>query len=369
MNTISELSFSDFEKNSKYAWSQKLKEELRQSGKEFLKQETGTEPEPFYTLEDMDAKTTFAHTQFLRSPLHSWLLDEQLFFNDGVLAKAEKAALAGADGISVIITQALSSEEINTIGKINSSSKFINFCFDSDVEIPQLLFKGNHCGALRINNKKAWPSDSTLEQLCGLLKTNDSNYRFVSITSSWHTHGDMATELSMTLALAIEYINYFTDRGISISAALKAIEFSFTTGKSFLMEITKLRAFRLLWNRVIEAYAVNPEEANTPFYCTTSLELAYSPENAIRLSVEAMAAILGGCNSLTITPFTNDQTDFPKRISRNIALLLREESYLDKVIDPLGGSYYIEKITSMLAEKTWSMLRYIENKGGYLKNV
>ena len=369
MNTISELSFSDFEKTSKYMWSQKLKEELRQVGKELLKQETSVEPEPFYTLEDMDIKTVFAHTQFLRSPLHSWLLDEPLFFNDGAIAKAEKAIVAGADGISLVISQALSSEKINAISKINSSSKFINFCFDADIEIPQLLFEGNHFGVLRINNKKAWPSDGTLEQLCGLLKTNDSKYRFVSIPSSWHTNGDMATELSMTLALGIEYINYFTDRGISIPDALKTIEFSFTIGKNFLREITKLRAFRLLWNRVIEAYAVNPAEVNTPIHCTTSLELASSPENAIRLSVEAIAAVLGGCNSLTITPFSNDKTDFPERISRNIALLLKEESFLDKVIDPLGGSYYIEKTTSILAEKTWSMLRYIENKGGYLKNV
>ena len=365
MNILSELSFSEFEKTSKYAWSERLKEELHQAGKE-LKLQTGSDPEPFYTREDMDVKTSFAHQQF--QTIKPWLLDEQVVFNSDVLTKLEKAVQVGTDGVSIIIKHNLSSDQVLALLTASKSLKFLNFYFDAEREIPDLLFDG-HCGVLRIITEKPWPSDYTLEKQHSLLKRNFTNYRFLSISSAQHSNEDTATELSKTLALAIELINYFTERGIALHHALKNIEFSFTIGKSFLPEVAKLRAMRFLWNRVLEAYGVDASELNTPIHCSVYPDAVASPENAIRLTIEAMAAVFGGCNSLTIIPFSNENADFSERISRNIALLLKEESYLDKVIDPLGGAYYIEKTTSLLAEKAWGILRYIENKGGYLKNI
>jgi len=366
MNALKELSFDEFDPISKAIWLQKLQKELKESGKEFAK----TDIEPFYTSEDISTQENFARNQLLTSATTPWLIDEEILYSPDITAKIKNAIKSGADGISLSLAQSLSYKEVENLQEIGPSLKFLNFCLEEDIEIPNELFEGGCNGALRITIKKNWLSDNTLERLYGLLQRNFINYRLLSISSSLNNKdSDIVTELSSTLALAIEYIHYFTEKGIPLIPALRNIEFTFTTGKDFLMEISKLRAFRLLWNRVMEAYKINPLEINTPLHCVAFPEPTPSPENVIELTTKAMSSVLGGCNSLTIKPFDNKQTDFSERISRNIALLLKEESYLDKVSDPLGGAYYIEKTTSVLTEKAWALLRDIENKGGYLKNL
>ena len=366
MNTLKEVSFDEFAPISKATWLQKLQEELLQSGKEFLK----TEPGAFYTSEDILPRDFFAHKQFLNHKISPWLIDEQIVYGPGVISKIKNALQSGSDGISLTLKHPLSSKEIKEVQEMASSLKFLNFHFEEGTEISNGLFEGNYTGALRVTIKNNWPSDNTLKQLFGLLQSNIDNYRFISVSNSLNKDiTDTATQLSQTLALAIEYIDYFTEREIPLIHTLKNIEFTFTIGKDFLMEISKLRAFHLLWNKVIEGYKVNPVEINNPIHCVAIPEPTNSPENLIGLTIKAMSSILGGCNSLTIMPFANDKADFPQRISRNIALLLKEESYLDKVTDPLGGAYYIEKTTSIFAEKAWSQLHDLENKGGYLKSL
>jgi|GEM_PF-5059261 len=368
MNTLTEQSFKEFEKTSNYDWWQKLKAELLQAGKELALQETGTEPVPFYTRENMDAKTAMAHSQFSNLIYKPWLIDEPINFNYDFASKVEKAMQGGADGVTLAIKKTPTSEEIKFIHEITSSLKFLNFNFTESTEIPPLLFEKN-TGTLRITTRKAWPSNDTLFALYNLMQSNLPNYRFISVSSALHNHEDISAELSKTIALAIEYIHYYTERGLSLNHVLNNIELSFTVGKNFLTEIAKLRAARLLWNRILEAYNIKSSEINTPIHSIAYPDVNASSEGAIRLTIEAMSAILGGCNSVSVIPFSSENTKFSERISRNITLLLKEESYLDKVTDPLGGAYYIEKATFMMAEKAWNQLRYIENKGGYLKSV
>jgi methylmalonyl-CoA mutase len=184
---------------------------------------------------------------------------------------------------------------------------------------------------------------------------------------------DIVRELAFTLSLGNEYMSQLVQRGISIEAATAQTGFTIATGSNYFMEIAKLRAARLLWSTVINAY--NP---STPEACrmrTTSVtsewnKTVYDPYvNMLRTQTEAMSATLGGTDALVVAPFDavyGDPNIFSERVARNQQLLLKEEAHFDKVTDPGAGSYYIEKLTAMIAEEAWKLFVDIEEKGGFL---
>jgi methylmalonyl-CoA mutase len=173
-----------------------------------------------------------------------------------------------------------------------------------------------------------------------------------------------------------EYMTQLTERGISVENAASKIRFSFATGSNYFFEIAKLRAARLLWSVVMNAF--NPsgkESAKMDIHCVTSEwnKTLYDPYvNMLRTQTEAMSAILGGTDSLTVEPFDKvfrKPDEFSERIARNQQLILREEAYFDKVADPGAGSYYIENLTSLIAESSWKLFLEIEEKDGFLASL
>jgi len=181
-------------------------------------------------------------------------------------------------------------------------------------------------------------------------------------------------ELAFGLAYANEYLQRVVEKGISIDDAAPNIKFHFGIGSNYFMEIAKIRAARLLWAKIVNAYGPSDAElTRTHIHSITSdwNKTLYDPYvNMLRTTTEAMSAILGGTNSLTIRPFDavfRQPNDFSERIARNQQLLLKEESYFDKIVDPAAGSYYIEKLTDSIAENAWNLFLEVMDKGGFVE--
>ncbi|MBS4217214.1 methylmalonyl-CoA mutase [Bacillus sp. FJAT-49711] len=190
-------------------------------------------------------------------------------------------------------------------------------------------------------------------------------------SAPYHNSGANAVqELAASLAEAIFYIEEMRKIGWEPYKTIQKMIFHFSIGSNFFMEVAKLRAFRSLWRTVSSAYKVDPEEGNPLISAETSAftkSLLDPHMNILRSGNEAFAAVIGGVDFLHVTPFnsiSNLADEFSMRIARNTQLILREEAYLNKVIDPAGGSFYIESLTSNLIEKAWELFQDIDEKGG-----
>ena len=204
--------------------------------------------------------------------------------------------------------------------------------------------------------------------------------KFNSISiSGYHMHEAGATavqELAYTLADGMEYARAAMNRGLEIDAFAGRLSFFFGIGMNLFMEIAKLRAARTLWHRIMtDLGAQNDESKRLRTHCQTSgvsLTEQDPYNNIVRTTVEALAAVLGGTQSLHTNSFDEAialPTDFSARIARNTQLILAEESGITAVADPLGGSWYVEKLTRELEERAWELIQEVEQHGGMTKAV
>ncbi len=182
-------------------------------------------------------------------------------------------------------------------------------------------------------------------------------------------------ELAFTLATAVEYLDEIIERGLNVDDVAKRIKFTFGIGSFYFMEVTKLRAARILWSKILEAYHVKEENQKVFIHGQTSQfnQTYFDPfVNSLRTTTEAFSAIVGGVDSIHTNPYDesfNTSDDFSKRLARNTQIILKEESHLDQVIDPAGGSYFVEKLTDEIANASWKLFQSIEEKGGMLKAI
>ncbi len=204
--------------------------------------------------------------------------------------------------------------------------------------------------------------------------------KFNSISiSGYHMQEAGATavqELGFTLADGLEYARYAAARGLSVDEFAGRLSFFFAIGMNFFMEIAKLRAARLLWSRIMtDLGAKRPGSKMLRTHCQTSgvsLTEQDPYNNVVRTAYEALAAVLGGTQSLHTNSFDEAialPSDFAARIARNTQLILAEETGITHVIDPLGGSYYVEALTQSLANEAWKLIQEVEQLGGMTKAV
>ncbi|MFR9620502.1 MAG: methylmalonyl-CoA mutase family protein [Rikenellaceae bacterium] len=179
-------------------------------------------------------------------------------------------------------------------------------------------------------------------------------------------------ELAFSLAAAHDYIVRIMEEGLSIDQVASKIMFEMSVTSNYFMEIAKFRAARLLWANIVKAYAPENEcVCKMQAHAVTSEwnQTAYDPYvNMLRGTTEAMSAAIAGVYSLEVLPFNYayEEADvFSKRIARNTELLLKHESHFDQVVDPSGGSYYIENLTSSIADQAWALFLEVEQMGGY----
>ena len=171
-----------------------------------------------------------------------------------------------------------------------------------------------------------------------------------------------------------DYLVHLTDEEHTAADITKHMQWNLGVGSDYFLEIARIRAARMLFSALVSGFDKTSEIS--PVYIhsitTTWNKTLYDPNvNMLRLTTEAMAAILGGCNSLVVRPFDstyNEPGDFSERLARNIQIILKEESYFSKVVDPAAGSYYIESLTDSLIQNAWELFLKIDDQGGFIKS-
>jgi methylmalonyl-CoA mutase len=188
---------------------------------------------------------------------------------------------------------------------------------------------------------------------------------------SWHESGGSAVqELAFTLATGVEYLRELEKRGAEVNVAAPRMRFAMTVGVNFLMEIAKLRALRMLWSRAVGAAGGNDAAQRLSLHVRTSQwnKTQSDPyNNLLRVTVEAFAGVLGGCESMQAGAFdevVRTPDDVSLRIARNTQLVLQKECDLTQVVDPAAGSWCIESLTAELAGKAWELFQEVEKRGG-----
>lgn len=182
----------------------------------------------------------------------------------------------------------------------------------------------------------------------------------------------IAQELGYALSWGNEWMAQLTEAGVSADEAAKRIKFNMGISSNYFMEIAKFRAARMLWAQIVKQYKpecdcackMNVHAATSKFNQT--IFDAYV--NLLRTQTETMSAAIAGVDSITVTPFDaqyKTPDDFSERLARNQQLLLKEESHMDKITDPAGGSYYVETLTVSIAEIAWKLFLELEEKGGF----
>ncbi|WP_209347413.1 methylmalonyl-CoA mutase [Pontixanthobacter sp. CEM42] len=222
------------------------------------------------------------------------------------------------------------------------------------------------------------PSMRIVSDIIGYTSANMPKFNSISI-SGYHMHEAGATavqELAFTIADGKEYVKSAMATGLDIDAFAGRLSFFFGIGMNFFMEIAKLRAARTLWYKVMDDLGAQSERSKMlRTHCQTSgvsLQEQDPYNNVIRTTVEAMAATLGGTQSLHTNALDEAialPTDFSARIARNTQLVLQEETGITNVVDPLGGSYYVEALTAKLVEEAEVLMAEVDSLGGMTKAV
>jgi len=232
-----------------------------------------------------------------------------------------------------------------------------------------------------VRNTYVYPPEPSMRLVSDIIEyTANEMPKFNSISiSGYHMQeagANLVQELAFTLADGREYVRSAIHRGMDVDRFAPRLSFFFAIGMNFFMEIAKLRAARLLWSRVMEEFEPkSPKSSMLRTHCQTSgvsLQEQDPYNNVVRTAYEALSAVLGGTQSLHTNALDEAialPTEFSARIARNTQLILQEETGVTNVVDPLAGSYYVEKLTHDLAEQAWALMEEVEELGGMTKAV
>jgi methylmalonyl-CoA mutase len=232
-----------------------------------------------------------------------------------------------------------------------------------------------------VRNTYIYPPEPSMRIVSDIIEyTSNEMPRFNSISiSGYHMQeagANLVQELAYTLADGREYVRAAIAAGMDVDRFAPRLSFFFAIGMNFFMEAAKLRAARLLWHRVMTEFGAKSDKSKMlRTHCQTSgvsLQEQDPYNNVVRTAYEALSAVLGGTQSLHTNALDEAMalpTDFSARIARNTQLILQEETGVTKVVDPLAGSYYVEKLTADLAEKAWALMQEVEEMGGMTKAV
>jgi len=393
-------------------WKDKIEKDLKGADykrKLVWKTGEGFNVEPFYRSEDIakyphmnSLPGNFPFVRGNRVKENSWLVRQDIVVNN--IEEANKKALdirlKGADSIGFVFDNDYK-PTTNDIEKlcenIRADVMELNFKSSFPLELVKsfdfLVKKHNRdlgkvtgsvdydpLGNFSRTGKFYTSEDEDLTLLKELHKASSHLPKFQYITidaSIFNSSGaGIVSELAFSLAMGAEYLTYLTNNSLEIDDIAPKIRFHFSVGSNYFMEIAKFRAAKYLWAKIVNAYGLdNADNAIMHIHCSNSRwnKTVYDPYvNMLRTTTESMSAILGGINSLSVLPFNSTyekETEFSERIARNQQLILKGESYLDKVADIGAGSYYIESLTDKLITNAWERFIAIDDEGGYIKAI
>lgn len=232
-----------------------------------------------------------------------------------------------------------------------------------------------------VRNTYIYPPEASMRIVADIIEftaTEMPKFNSISI-SGYHMQeagANLVQELAYTIADGREYVRAAIERGMDVDAFAGRLSFFFAIGMNFFMEVAKLRAARVLWHRVMAEFEPkNPKSSMLRTHCQTSgvsLQEQDPYNNIVRTAFEAMSAVLGGTQSLHTNSFDEAialPTETSARIARNTQLILQEETGVTNVVDPLAGSYYVEKLTADMIDEAWALIEEVEQLGGMTKAV
>ena len=408
--TNCEKLFAEFPEVSTEAWEAAIAVDLKGADYErklVWRTTEGFSLRPYYRAENLEGLETLG-TQagefpYLRgvSGDNSWLTHQTIAVKCPKAANeaALKMLNAGVDSLGFCLSEELSAEQLDELlagivlsaveltfcgkgaGKlvapvlakaekegVAKDALHVNFCIDPIVK--HLSQKGDWC--------EECEGGKCLTKIADLVKAT-AEYKYVKVVSvSANVFSDSGStivdELGFGLSVAHEYLVRLMEAGLTVDQAAKKIRFTFAVTSNYFMEMAKFRAARLLWANIVKQYEPACECSCKMFvHARTSSwnQTVYDPYvNMLRGTTEAMSAAIAGVHSLEVLPFDyayTNPTEFSERIARNQSLLLKHESHFDQVVDPAGGSYYIENLTKTIADEAWKLFLELEEKGGYVE--
>lgn len=402
--------FEEFPPVSTEQWMEKVTADLK--GADFNKKlvwktNDGIEVQPFYRAEDLENKQflnslpgEFPYVRGNKKNNNNWFVRQNIKVEtyEAANKKALEYLMKGVDSIAFVFDGCseytvndiaillkdiqLDAVEINFVCKCRAckiAELFVEFVKQSSFD-PKIIVASveyDPFGKYALTGKFKIDQAFAVDQAVKSIKASADlkNFRTIAVNGKnfGNSGSSIVQELAWSLSLGVEYISQLSEAGLDIDSIAKNIKFNFSVSASYFLEIAKLRAARLLWAQIVKSY--NPEcecSCKMKIHSETGLwnKTVYdSYVNMLRTQTEAMSAALGGADSITVHPFNvayEESNEFSDRIARNQQLLLKEESNFDKIADPSAGSYYIEELTSSVADQAWKLFLEIEEKGGFL---
>ncbi|MCH5237896.1 MAG: methylmalonyl-CoA mutase small subunit [Muribaculaceae bacterium] len=396
--------FDMFSPTSAQEWIEKITVDLK--GADFDKKlvwrtNEGFNVKPFYRREDLKE---IAHMGTLPGQFpyvrgtkdnNDWLVRQQIqgVSPEELNREARLVLDRGVDSIGIKVGSDLDASKLKILLSDIDLRKVelnISCCMGHAVEVAKLLvdylkengLEKDFRGSINFNPFKRllkhgveFPRDIKEEAvaLYNIVKDVENLKCFAVDSDMLNNAGAYITqELGYALAWGAEWMTLLTDAGISACDAAKRIKFNMGISSNYFMEIAKFRAARMLWAEIVKAYGAEDACCKMTVHAVTSQynQTIYDAHvNLLRSMTETMSAALAGVDSIETLPFDlqyKNPDEFSERIARNQQLLLREESHLNKVVDPAGGSYYIETLTSSIAKVAWELFTKVEEEGGFL---
>ena len=387
MNKTKDL-FAEFPEISKTEWIAKLEKELK--GRSFTDLQWQLDEEirldPFYHPSDLPE----ALPPVIQKERNDWEIGEYVFVNDFKVAN-QQALHALQNGVNALFFQVKhepSLEELKILLKDielayvsthfapyypgKNPVKIFRLLEDFFSDRPELAKMVR--GSIDFDPLLDW-TDPPLDDLAKyILLAKDAlpNFSVLQIDAKNYHGGpeDTSRELALAIAKGSEYLAQMQERGVAPVEVSRRLQFSMAVSTSYFVEIAKLRAIRLLWNNVLTAYGVkDPEPIKIVAHLAPETQGKDPNTNRIKAATQAMSAIIGGVDRFYVLPADIDHQEPSSpasyRLARNVQHILKMESFFDKVVDPAAGSYYIEKLTDVLAESAWTQFQEIEAAGGF----
>ena len=402
--------FSDFPAVTTQEWMDKIMVDLKGADYEkklVWKTNEGFKVKPFYRREDLEGlKTTeglpgqYPYIRGNKKDDNTWFVRQDIRVDNPAEANAKALDLLnkGIDSLGFHIkAKDLNADYIRTLLKdICCEYVELNFktCQRHTVELAKLLteyFKEKGYDPEKLQGSLDFDPISRMmkkgKNVSGLIANAKElvevmapypKFRCIAVNSLALNNAGayIYQELGYALAWGNEYLSRLTEAGVSADLAAKKIKFNFGISSNYFMEIAKFRAARMLWADIVNEYhpacqcacqmAVHAETSSF------NLTLFDAHVNLLRTQTEAMSAAIASVDSITVTPFDKayeTPNDFSERIARNQQLLLKEESHLNRIVDPAAGSYYIENLTVSIAKQAWDLFLQTEEAGGMVKAV
>ncbi len=403
--------FTEFPPISTEEWEATINKDLK--GADYEKKlvwrtDEGFNVRPYYRAENLDSINyldtlpgQFPYTRGTKADNNQWEIVQEI--EESCPAKANAIALdalnRGANTIAVnaqkledgnALTTLLKGIDLNKVGiQFNHVKNYLEL-----VKLFLEYIDANHydrkqvSGSInfdpltyRLKHNKFFHSEKEdLMQAVQLLNMVEEmpHFKLINVNGILlHNAGStIVQELGYTLALANVYLSFCTEQGVKVEKVASRMQLTLSVGSNYFMEIAKLRAARLLWSTMVSQY--NPGcqcayKIHINTVASTWNKTLYDPYvNMLRSTTEGMSAVIGGSDSISLQPFDiafKESDDFSRRIARNVQVLLKEESFMDRVVDPAAGSYYIETLTNSIAEQAWKLFQSVESVGGALKII